>query len=129
LHALLLHKLDSYGLSERNITWFGSYLSQRSSIVRTLGKFASPFRILSRVAQGSTLGPLLFNIFINDLCSKIKYSKFFLFTDDLRIFRDIKCAKDCKLLQSYIDCVQKWCYENCMKINIFKTNITVYMQN
>jgi hypothetical protein len=46
-----------------------------------------------------------------------------LFADDLKIFRVIKSAKDCKLLQSDIDCLQKWCYENCMKINTIKTNI------
>jgi hypothetical protein len=112
-----------YGLSERYVTWFKSYLSHRSSIVRTLGKISSPFPILSGVPQGSTLGPLLFNIFINDLCSKIQNSEFLLFADDLKIFRVIKSAKDCKLLQSDIDCVQKWCYENCMKINTLKTNI------
>jgi hypothetical protein len=39
-----------------------------------------------------------------------------MFTDDLKIFRVIKSAKDCKLLQSNIDCVQKWCYENYIKI-------------
>jgi hypothetical protein len=58
---------------------------------------------------------------------KIRYSEVLLFADDLKIFRVIKSAKDCKLLQSDIDCVQKWCYENCMKINALKTNITSFI--
>jgi hypothetical protein len=46
----------------------------------------------------------------------------------LKIFRVIKSAEDCKLLQSDIDTVQKWCIENYMKINIFKTNIIYFVR-
>jgi hypothetical protein len=48
------------------------------------------------------LGPLLFNMYINDLCSKIKYSRFFYFPDDLKILRRIACIVDCLLFQSDI---------------------------
>jgi hypothetical protein len=41
----------------------------------------------------------------------------------LKIFRVIESAEDCKLLQSDIESVQKWCIENYMKINTLKTNI------
>jgi hypothetical protein len=75
-HTLLLHKLNSYGLSERYVTWFKRFLSHRSFSVRTLWKFSSPFPILSGVPQGSTFGPLLFNICINDLCLKYDIRKF-----------------------------------------------------
>jgi hypothetical protein len=34
----------------------------------------------------------------------------------------MKSAEDFELLQSDIDSVQKWCIENYLKINIFKTN-------
>jgi hypothetical protein len=82
--------------------------------------------MLSGVPQGSDLGPQLFNIFINDLCAKLHFSKFLLFADDLKIFRVINSAEDCKLLQCDIDCVQKWCTENYMKINKLKTNIIYF---
>jgi hypothetical protein len=79
--------------------------------------------VLSGVPQGSTLGPLLFNVFINDLCAKINYSKSLLFADDLKIYRDIKSAEDCKSLQADIDSVQLWCGENHMELNVQKTRI------
>jgi hypothetical protein len=54
---------------------------------------------------------------------KVHFSEFLLFADDLKIFRVIESAEDCKLLQSDIDSVQKWCIENFMKINTLKKDI------
>jgi hypothetical protein len=55
--------------------------------------------VKSGVPQGSTSGPLLFNILIND-CDSTSNSKYLLFVDDLKIYRDINYVHDCKLLQS-----------------------------
>jgi hypothetical protein len=77
---------------------------------------------LSGAPQVSTLGPPLFNIFINDLSDRINHSKFLLFADDPEIYRDIKSGEDCKALKTDIDLVHQWC-ENCMELNIQKTKI------
>jgi hypothetical protein len=42
---------------------------------------------------------LLFDVFINDLCDAINYSRYLLFDDDIKIFLTIKCPEDCNLLQ------------------------------
>jgi hypothetical protein len=55
------------------------------------------------------------------------FSVFLLFSDDLKIFRFIKSTEDCKLLKSEVDCLQKWCVEIYMKINIFKTNLILLL--
>jgi hypothetical protein len=127
-HALLLNKLNQFGLSSSYVKWFQSYLLNRSSFVRILGKFSSPFSVLSGVPQGSTLCPLLFNIFVNDLSAIIKHSKFLLFADDLKIYRNIKSVEDCKALQADICSVQHWCAENLMELNIQKMRIISFMR-
>jgi hypothetical protein len=78
---------------------------------------------LSGAPQGSTLGPLLFNISVNDLSAKIKHSKFLLFADDLNVHRNMKYGEDCKAIQGDIYSVQHWCAENHMEINIQETRI------
>jgi retron-type reverse transcriptase len=86
-HNILLRKLSNFGLYSSHVDWFRSYLFNRQSFVR-----------ISGVPQGSTLDPLLFNIFINDICDSIHNSQSLLFADDLKIYHSISDVDDCKLL-------------------------------
>ena len=47
--------------------------------------------VLSGVPQGSVLGPILFLIFINDICDAIRDCVVKLFTDDVKLYLDISC--------------------------------------
>jgi hypothetical protein len=92
-HSLLLHKLSAFGHSGGYINWFRSYLPNRQSQVRVSGILSSPLEVLSGVPQGSVLGPLLFNVFINDLCDAIAHSKYLRFADDIKIYLAINPLK------------------------------------
>lgn len=74
LHVLLFAKLKTYGHSEEAVRLFYRYLSDRSQQIRT-GPHTSPWeKIFKNVPLGSILGPLFFNVFINDLFYFIVYS-------------------------------------------------------
>jgi hypothetical protein len=104
MHSTLSHilcffiSLELFGLSGGYINWLRSYLFSRKPQVRVSGILSSPTEVLSGAPQGSVLGPLLFNVFINDLCDAVVHSKYILSVDDINMYRAIKFSEDYSLL-------------------------------
>ena len=81
-YAILLSKLKYYGLNDNAIKLLKNYLSDRDQYVQ-LGNFKSQYHNIScRIPQGSVMGPLLFNVVINDLPSATKSFDFVMYADD-----------------------------------------------
>ena len=70
-HSILLSKLSNYGVNARQLKWFDSYLTGRKQVVKCNAVISSSAPVAIGVPQGSSLGPLLFLVFINDISQHV----------------------------------------------------------
>lgn len=71
-HRLLLNSLALIGISENLINWVAAYLSRRDESVVLNGRNSLCLLVTSGVQEGGVLRPLVFLIFINEICEGIQ---------------------------------------------------------
>ena len=127
-HDILLKKLDIYGIRGICNNWFGSYLTDRNIQVKckTLSsnniETSNRYRINYGTAQGSCLGPLLFNIFCNDIYYNIEHSDLILFVDDTTVYASHRNSTFLNYILQYdFNNLQQWFKANKLTLNLTKT--------
>ena len=85
-HDILLQKLGAIGFSKSSVNWFRSFLTNRTFLVNLGNVFSQPACVSSGVPQRSSLGPLLFLIYNNDMSQAVKCNLFLYVGDTCLVF-------------------------------------------
>ena len=117
-HDLLIAKLWAYGVGTKSLRFLYSYLNDRKMRVRVESAFSEWLNVLLGVPQGSILGPLLFNIFVNDLflCDLVSFIANY--ADDNTLYAMGHSLHDVmSMLESDVPIVVDWFRINQMVVN------------
>ena len=129
-HDLLIAKLGAYGLDRPSLRSLMDYLNSRKQRTKFSSSNSNWSEVKRRIPQGSILGPLLFNVFINDLFFVIEKSDVYNFADDNALY---SCRANLKAvldnLKHDASKLLYWFKINSMKANPEKFQFMILSKN
>ena len=125
-HELLIAKLHAYGVTKPALKLLYSYLSNRWHRTKINTSFSTWKELLTGVPQGSILGPLLFNIYLNDLFFILDKTDVCNYADDTGLHA---CDKELPCLLTALEhdtaLAIEWFECNYMKLNKDKCHLLI----
>ena len=127
-HSILLKKLKLYCITDKNLAWFQSYLSNRKQYSE-IGENSKtdPNYVTCGVPQGSILGPLLLLVYVNDLPNASRLLDPVIFADDTSLFFK---QKDIEYLFTVVNNmlvnIKDWFSANKLSSNVGKTKYSFF---
>ena len=129
-HDILCEKLQIYGVQQRELFWFRSYLSNRKQFCRVNGVASDIQDVEVGVPQGSCLGPLLFLIYINDLPLAVQGSTVSMYTDDTSLCHQaINMTQLNGAINNDLKQLYAWLQGNKLSLNVTKTHSMLITTN
>ena len=126
-HELLIAKLNAYGFSRSALLFVRSYLDNRKQRVKVNGSFSTWTKTSLGVPQGSVLGPLLFNIYLNDLFLFLEETEVCNYADDTTNYT---CGPNVENVLAKLEndalVISEWFPNNRMKLNEDKCHLMIF---
>ena len=126
-HELLIAKLNAYGFTRSALLFVHGYLDSRMQRVKVNGSFSMWTKTSLCVPQGSVLGPLLFNIYLNDLFLFLEETEACNYADDTTIYT---CGPNVEnvVAKSENDAlaISEWFPNNRMMLNEDKCHLMIF---
>lgn len=122
-HKILLRELSNIGITGNVLKLFKSYLTDRYFMVNLGGNHSGLHKNDDfGVPQGSILGPILYNIYVNSISSVISHGEVLMYADDTVLIvghRDLKTAQ--QLIQLDYNRILRWSHDRHLIVNRKKT--------
>ena len=125
-HEILLLKLSNYGVDSTGLKLFESYLTNRSQKCKVNGELSNSSPLTWGIPQGSSLGPFLFLIYINDLPNCLDMAQPRMFADDTSVsFASDSLDEIQNVINSELKNLNSWLIANRLSLNITKTEFMI----
>lgn len=118
-HGTLTQILQLHQFDPILIRWIVNFLQNRYFYVRVNGSLSERVEVKSGVPQGTVLGPVLFNIFVSQIPSRLQSSCLF-FADDFKLWLAINSDDDFRMLQTDLDTINQISVELHLPLNLNK---------
>ena len=116
---ILIQNLKHYGVKNKEIHWFRSYLTNRKQCCKVNGQLSDLESIMTGVPQGSCLGPLLFIIYVNDLHFSLRHSDVNMYADGATLSfssKSIPLINEC--VNEDLGYLKSWRNANKLSLNV-----------
>ncbi|XP_064191712.1 dual specificity mitogen-activated protein kinase kinase 5 isoform X2 [Anguilla rostrata] len=129
-HKILLSTLAGMGIAGTALSWFASYLADRTYQVTWKGSASASHPLVTGVPQGSVLGPLLFSLYTRSLGSVINSHGFsyHCYADDTQLFFSFPPSATLvnDKISSCLADISTWMASHHLKLNLNKTELLFF---